>query len=78
MNYEEMTVADAKKLLPSVENIYHFYAKLRSGLQKQGFPPTDAFYQRVVDAENSAHTIMIWTFYATVKNGVGVAERKEV
>ena len=46
-------------------------------MEQRGFDSADPYYLRVEAALQHTHTVMIWTFYATVKRGIGMLERKE-
>jgi len=77
LTFQDITVKQAERLLPAVEQVHAFYERLLRRMEQRGFDSADAYYLRVEAALQHTHTVMIWTFYATVKQGVGIRERKD-
>ena len=75
--YQDITLTEANKLYPPISRIHDFYALLLKRMQQRGFDRDDPYYVRVKDALDCLRTVMIWTYYATVKCGVGAPERKD-
>ena len=75
--YHDISLTEANQLYPPTCRIHDFYALLLKRMGQRGFDRFDPYYVRVENALDCLHTVKIWTFYATVKCGVGAPERKD-
>lgn len=76
MKSNDISVSQAKQLMPHVNRSYLFIRRLLERMDKRRFESNDPYYQAVRAAEESLHRLQILTFYMTVENGVGDRPRR--
>ena len=76
MDSRSITTEQAKIMADAVRIQLNYLSRLRSRMERVGFPPADPLYREVHAAWAATHSLFVQLHYLSCKSGVGESIRE--
>jgi hypothetical protein len=77
MNSKQLAAWQAKRISAAIGPGFGYLVRLRTRMEKVGFPSNDPLFKLVVNAEDAMHRLTVAMHYEGCKSGVGRPDKEE-